>query len=58
MKNNKYSVWIILWRWSDGSGSGLLKTYHTKEAAEEMFSILEEHGNRCYEIIESEVEYA
>lgn len=58
MKEVKCMVYVLLWYFSDGSDCGVVKTYNTEAGAAEMLELLREHGNRSYEIIESEFIYA
>ena len=58
MNKAKCMVYVLLWKYVDGSGCGVVKTYKTHEAAVEMYEFLQDHGNRTYIIIESEFIYA
>jgi len=38
-------VYVLWWRYSDGSASGVIRVYENKETANEQKSMLEEHGD-------------
>ena len=50
------NVWTITWRWSDGSGSGVLpRAYTDKVLAENLAEMLCAEGTRLYELSSVEV---
>lgn len=47
------NIWVITWRWSDGSGSGALPTaYADKALAQRTFELLQQEGMKVYELVQ------
>jgi DNA-directed RNA polymerase subunit alpha len=45
------NVWTIMWRWADGSGSGIVPFGFTdKEVAELTVQVLQQEGGKVYEL--------
>ena len=45
------NIWTITWRWSDGSGSGVVPFGFTdKMVAELAVQVLQQEGNKVYEL--------
>lgn len=45
------SVWVLSWRYPDGSGSGVSRAYVSEERANHDKDLLNEAGGmKCYEI--------
>ena len=38
-------IYVITWRYSDGSGSGVVRAYEQKDEAEEDMKFLDANGN-------------
>lgn len=53
----KAYVYVVMWRYMDGSGAGIVKAYNKPTQAEELRNLLEEHGSRSYSVIETELVY-
>ena len=48
-------VFVLTWRYGDGSASGVVDVFSTLEAAQRVVGYLEIHGHAKYEIHEKEV---
>ena len=57
MKQKQTSkIWVITWRYTDGSGSGCIRVFENKDTAQRDMDLLEmQDSPRCYEL--AEVEY-
>ena len=48
-------VFVVTWRYWDGSASGVVDVFSTLESAQRVVGYLEIHGHEKYEIHEKEV---
>ena len=53
----KCSCWVIMWKWYDGSGGGVVKVFNTFKGAEEIRVLLETYGDREFYVVETEFRY-
>ena len=50
-------VYVIHWEWGDKSGSGVVSIgYETKEGAEAMLAVLQEHSDKRFTIYTVQVQ--
>lgn len=50
------NIWTITWRWSDGSGSGVVPFAFTdKKVAELAVQVLQQEGNKVYELADMDL---
>lgn len=51
-KMNGNAVYVLWWRYSDGSGAGVIRVYENKVTADEQKAMLEEHcdGMKRFEL--------
>jgi len=55
-ENEMGKAQVICWKYSDGSGCGVVRVYENVEAAEKDLSMLREHcqGMKDFELVETE----
>jgi hypothetical protein len=44
-------VWVLWWRYHDGSNAGVLRVYRDESRAQEDFELLSEATDRKYELL-------
>ena len=48
-------VFVVFWKYSDGSGCGIVRAYTEKETAERDLNMLRLHSNTNFEIEEADL---
>lgn len=42
------AVWVLWWKYSDGSGQGIIRAYEDEQRAKDDFALVEESTDRTY----------
>lgn len=42
------TVWVLWWKYSDGSGQGIIRAYEDEQRAKDDFALVEESTDRTY----------